>query len=95
MSIQALKVLVIGLGVLIVGGVSIMVVTVINRVQERVTATTAPARIAVTIPEGARLVAAVPDGERLVLHLETADGPQVLVLDLASGEIVVTVVLGP
>lgn len=95
MSIQALKVLVIGMGVLILVGVSIMVVTVINRVQERVTTTAAPARIAVTIPEGARLMAAVPDGERLVLHLETADGPQVLVVDLASGEIVVTVVLRP
>ena len=48
-----------------------------------------------TLPEGARLMAAVADGERLVLRLETADGPQVLVVDLASGEIVVTVVLQP
>ncbi len=95
MSIQALKVLVIGMGMLIVVGVTVMVVTVINRVQERATASPPPARIAVTIPEGARLMAAVPDGERLVLRLETADGPQVLVVDLASGEIVVTVVLQP
>lgn len=95
MNIQALKALVIGMGVLIVIGVTVIVVTVFNRIQDRDGAAAAPERLEVAIPEGATLLEVVPNGQRLVLRLETPDGPQVMVVNLRSGAVESTLVLRP
>jgi hypothetical protein len=95
MNIQALKALVIGMGVLIVIGVTVIVVTVFNRIQDRPDSAAAPQQLDVAIPAGATLLDVVPNGQRLVLRLETPDGPQVMVVNLRSGAVESTLVLRP
>ena len=95
MNIQALKALVIGMGVLIVIGVTVIVVTVFNRIQDRARVVEAPERLDVAIPAGAKLLEIVPNGQRLVLRLETPDGDQILVVNLRSGAVETTLVLKP
>jgi|TARA_B100002003_G_scaffold162903_1_gene151170 hypothetical protein len=95
MNIQALKALVIGMGMLIVIGVTVIVVTVFNRTQDRARDVEAPERLDVAIPAGAKLLEIVPNGQRLVLRLETPDGDQILVVNLRSGAVETTLVLKP
>ena len=95
MNIQALKSLVIGMGVLIVIGVTVIVVTVFNRIQDRARVVEAPERLDVAIPAGAKLLEMVPNGQRLVLRLETPDGDQIMVVNLRSGAVETTLVLKP
>jgi hypothetical protein len=94
MSIQALKIVVAAMGVLIVVGVTVIAVTVANRLQTiRHARTAPPARVELALPEGARVVETVPDGDRLLLRLDTPRGTEVLVVDLAGGTLVTTIVL--
>ena len=95
MNIQALKALVIGMGMLIVIGVTVIVVTVFNRTQDRARDVEAPERLDVAIPAGAKLLEIVPNGQRLVLRLETPDGDQIMVVNLRSGAVETTLVLKP
>ncbi|MDP7539407.1 MAG: hypothetical protein QF726_02925 [Alphaproteobacteria bacterium] len=95
MNIQALKALVIGMGMLIVIGVTVIVVTVFNRTQDRARDVEAPERLDVAIPAGAKLLEMVPNGQRLVLRLETPDGDQIMVVNLRSGAVETTLVLKP
>ena len=95
MNIQALKALVIGMGMLIAIGVTVIVVTVFNRTQDRARDVEAPERLDVAIPAGAKLLEIVPNGQRLVLRLETPDGDQILVVNLRSGAVETTLVLKP
>ena len=95
MNIQALKALVIGMGMLIAIGVTVIVVTVFNRIQDRARDVEAPERLDVAIPAGAKLLEIVPNGQRLVLRLETPDGDQILVVTLRSGAVETTLVLKP
>jgi hypothetical protein len=95
MNIQALKALVIGMGVLIVIGVTVIVVTVFNRIQDRDDNGAEPQRLEVAIPAGATLLEVVPNGQRLVLRLETPDGAQIMVVNLRSGAVETTLVLRP
>ena len=95
MNIQALKALVIGMGMLIAIGVTVIVVTVFNRIQDRARVVEAPERLDVAIPAGAKLLEIVPNGQRLVLRLETPDGDQILVVNLRSGAVETTLVLKP
>lgn len=93
MTIQALKIVVVTMGVLIVVGLTVLVVGVADRLQEARHARTAPDRVELALPEGARVVETVADGDRLLLRLDTARGTEILVVDLASGTLVTTVVL--
>ena len=89
---RALKVLVIVLGILLVGGVVALIAMIVSR-----GGTATPPRPAVPprgtaydavldLPAGARIVSTQPDGARLVVVLALADGrQQILLLDLASG----------
>jgi len=83
------------MGVLIVIGVTVIVVTVFNRIQDRPDAAEEPDRLELAIPEGATLLEVVPNGQRLVLRLETPDGAQVMVVNLRTGAVETTLVLRP
>jgi len=109
-----LKIVVIVMGVLIIGGMGVIGVTMVRRITsastETVETTAATATAATTaatttvagfghvelaVPAGARLVDMDVDGDRLVLHLETADGARVLVIDLTTGKTVGAIDLAP
>ncbi len=101
------------MGVLIIGGMGVIGVTMVRRITSAstetvettaATATTAAAaattvagfgHVELAVPAGARLVDMDADGDRLVLHLETADGPRILVIDLTTGKTVGAIDLAP
>ena len=90
---RALKALVIFLGVLIIGGVVVIGLTIYQRAQVPVVETAAPeAPLAgfgtrrIGLPQGADIVAAGAEGERLILIVALPQGEQhVIVIDMASG----------
>ena len=94
------------MGVLIIAGMGVIGVTMVRRITSASTdtvETTATTEITVAgfgqvelaVPAGARLVDMDVDGDRLVLHLETADGSRVLVIDLTTGKTVGAIDLAP
>ncbi len=92
------------MGVLIIAGMGVIGVTMVRRITSaatdtvETTATTAAGgfgQVELAVPTGARLVDMDVDGDRLVLHLETADGARVLVIDLTTGKTVGAIDLAP
>ncbi len=94
------------MGVLIIAGMGVIGVTMVRRITSASTETvettaTTEATVAgfgqveLAVPAGARLVDMDVDGDRLVLHLETAAGPRVLVIDLTTGKTVGAIALAP
>jgi hypothetical protein len=91
---QALKALVIFLGVLILAGVTVVAVTVYKRATVKLgepAAASQPAQAfgkkQVPLPDGAHLEEVTSSGGRIILTLRLADGtPRILVLDLKSGD---------
>lgn len=95
---QALKVLVILMGILIVIGTAVVVVTIATRfgggAEERTArpgaaaAPTAFGEANLPMPEGCRLVSLTAAGERLLLRLGSGgDCEQILVLDMGTGSL--------
>ena len=94
---QALKVLVVVMGVLIVAGVVVIAVSVINRMNAPAgrhdTDSAAPAlrsfdSAALSIPHGCSVARLRPAGERLILQLGGGDGcGQILIVDMDSGRL--------
>ncbi len=97
---RALKLLVIGLGVLLVAGIGALAAAVVWRINhDRPVAALSratPTLQRIVLPAGAKVVATdVADG-RLVARIELpGGGVRVLVVDLASGRPVATIDLAP
>ena len=90
---QALKALVIVLGVMIVAGIAVIGVTIYHRatnlVNSPVPGSTEPGfgRVALDLPAGSRVVEMTAEGDRLILRLRLADGGwRILILDMATGK---------
>lgn len=93
MSIQVLKFAVVAMGALIVVGVIVMAVTIASRLSAM--GETEPAlseNIALSLPAGSAIVETALDGDRLALRLDTPDGPVVQIIDLATGQVLSSVV---
>jgi len=84
------------MGMLIVAGVVTIVLTIVNRMSDKVPPSPAASvvalspkpfdEIAVALPSGARMISVSVDAGRLYIHYETAGGqPSVMVLDAVSG----------
>lgn len=102
---RALKILVVFLGVLLVGGTAAMVAAVLYRVNHRPAAPQEAARPAggrgfdhatIDLPEGARVLSVDASGERLVIRLALAQGGEALLLvDPKTGARLGTIELRP
>jgi Family of unknown function (DUF6476) len=103
---RALRLLVIVLGVLLVGGTLSLVVAIIvraphpseSRPEARTTAAAraVPFDVTVDLPAGAIVQSVQPAGERLAVHLILPDGGQeIVILDLGSGARIGTIELRP
>ncbi|HZB90453.1 MAG TPA: hypothetical protein VE397_03360 [Stellaceae bacterium] len=100
---RALKVLVVVMGILLVGGTAALVVAVIERAQQRMAAPAPPAPSAergfdrvLDLPPGARVIAVEPAGDRLVVRVALAGGGEALILiDARTGARLGTVELKP
>jgi hypothetical protein len=94
-TMRALRLLVIVLGVLLVGGTLALVGAIIMRSQHgsesrgeprAAASTAAPYDTVLDLPAGAVVKSLQPAGERLVVHIALPDGSQqIVILDLGSG----------
>ena len=91
---RALKVLVVVMGVLLVAGLAVVVVTIMSRMTQRATppAASVAARGApfgtatVTLPADSLVMEVQGAGDRILLRLDLSDGSEMLlVLDAATG----------
>jgi len=83
---RGLVALVIGMGVLILVGASVLVVVIASRLSDERVASSVP--ILLQEPAGTKLVSASADGKLLTLVLTTPGGQTIEVRDLDSGEVV-------
>lgn len=93
---HALKALVIGMGVLIVAGVIVVVVTIANRAGELgETAAQSFGTAGLGLPAGTDIVAIVGAGDRLAIHARVpGEGDRIVIVDPDSGAVVGTVTAG-
>jgi hypothetical protein len=110
-QVRMLKIAVVVMGVLLVAGFLLIIATIAFQASQMgVEDEVAPAAeqasrpagdrarpesFDVTIPEGAEVTDMAVDGNRLMLHLKTAEGGDVLVIDLESGKVVSRIGLRP
>ena len=87
---RALKVLVIGMGILIAAAVVTIVITLYNR--STVSTAAGPWTRTVTLPAGVQVADYRIDGQRMIVRVTAAGQPdRLLVVDLGSGAVVGTV----
>ena len=103
-QVRILKIAVIVMGILLVGGFAFVLAAIVYQASHAkqdvvipVPAANLGAAPIIELPvgQGAGLTAMSLDGNRLALHLNGADGPEIVVVDLASGKIVARVKLKP
>jgi hypothetical protein len=96
---RALKILVVVMGIMIVGGFAALIVVIVGRISHRGPAPAETPKAfarSIDIPRGARIEAMTAGGDRLVVGLELPDGNrQLLIIDLATGARLGTVELHP
>jgi hypothetical protein len=91
--VRALKILVIVMGIMLVGGFVALIISTAYMTKHRETTLSVPATTrapyaapTIELPAGARIEAMALGADRLVLNIITPDGNrELLVLDLASG----------
>ncbi len=92
-SIQAL---VIVMGIMIVGGMTLVGYQIVTTVGEPSSAPASFGEVALALPPGARVVDMAAIDDRLVLRIEAGDGRQrLIVLDPSTGALVGTIVFTP
>ena len=104
-QVRILKIAVIVMGVLLVGGFAFVLAAIVYQAShpaQDATLTGAQAvpgegalSIDLPVPSGAAVTAMSLDGNRLAVHLAAPSGPEIAVIDLATGEIVAHVRLKP
>jgi hypothetical protein len=94
-QVRILKIAVIVMGILLVGGFAFVLAAIVyqaSRPKQDGAVTLPPdgaaAIIDLPVGPGAGVTALTLDGNRLALHLTGGDGPEIVVLDLASGKVV-------
>ena len=89
---QALKFLVIFMGVLIIAGLGVIVIALAGRMSDGDAGGAGFGTVALDLPKGAEVATAQADGNRLVLTVRLPDGhKRIIVLDLKTGAVVGTV----
>ena len=104
-QVRILKIAVIVMGVLLVGGFAFVLAAIVYQASHPVQdagVTPAPSvpgqgapSIDLPVPAGAAVTAMSLDGNRLAVHLSGPSGPEIGVIDLASGKVVAHVRLKP
>lgn len=96
---RALKLLVIGLGVLLLAGIGALAAAVMWRINHGrmvVSTKSVPAVQRIALPAGAQVVATDVAGDRLVARVNLSNGGvRVFVFDLANGNEITTIELAP
>jgi uncharacterized protein DUF6476 len=88
-SMRALKVMVVVMGVMLVGGTALLIAAIIARSSYRAAEAGANRfeRAVIDLPEGARVLGAQAAGDRVVVRIALqAGGEQLLLIDARNGE---------
>ena len=103
-QVRILKIVVIVMGILLVGGFAFVLAAIVYQASHPKQDVAAPLPavnlgagpiIELPVGQGAGLSSMSLDGNRLALHLNGGEGPEIVVIDLASGKIVARVKLKP
>jgi hypothetical protein len=93
---RALKTLVVVMGVLLVGGLAVLVVAVIDRVQHRPPAAASLGPVHVDLPPGAHIAASEMSGDRLMVRVTLPDGTdEVRLFDARTGAAIAIIAARP
>jgi hypothetical protein len=88
-QVRVLKIAVIVMGILLVGGFAFVLAAIVHQASKLGgggETGVAPATLA--IPDGATVSSMALDGDRLALHLNTSAGPEIAVIDIATGKVI-------
>jgi hypothetical protein len=100
-QVRVLKIAVIVMGILLVGGFAFVLAAIVYQASRGGQDRVAPAAVLggieaeLPIPKDATIGSMSLDGDRLALHLNSAAGPEIIVLDLATSKIVSRIRLQP
>jgi hypothetical protein len=94
-NLRFLKILVVVMGVLLVGGIAALVGTIAARLSHRAAppaaSFTAPA---ITLPHGSKIDTMSVGTDRIVLQVDLVDGSvELVVIDIATGRVIETIPL--
>ena len=98
-QVWGLKVAVIVLGILLVGGFAFVLAAIVyqasNGGQSSAPTPAEPLSAEVHIPKDATVSTLALDGDRLALHLQSSAGPEIVVIDLRTGKTLARIKLKP
>lgn len=100
-QVRVLKIAVIVMGILLVGGFAFVLAAIVYQAskggQSAVGVGAPPAGIEaeLAIPKDATVTALSLDGDRLALHLNSAAGFEIVVVDLRTGKLIARIRLAP
>ncbi len=110
-QVRVLKIAVIVMGLLLVGGFAFVLAAIVYQASrggqdEAVPAGTVSAEtVSAAVPDGveaelaigkdASVTALALDGDRLAIHLNSPSGPEIAVIDLATGKVIARIRLKP
>jgi hypothetical protein len=100
-QVRVLKVAVIVMGLLLVGGFAFVLAAIVYQAsrggQDGAVAAAPPGGVAgeLGIPKDASVTALSLDGDRLALHLNSAAGAEIAVIDLRTGQMLARIKLKP
>lgn len=83
---QALKFLVVAMGVLIVAGTVTLVVVLVQRAGGNTAASLPP--MSLNLPVGSRILGIAGAKDHFAVHVQRPDGDRILLLDPSSGRVV-------
>src|SRR5262245_6626998 len=92
-QVRVLKIAVIVMGLLLVGGFAFVLAAIVYQAsrggQDGASSAAMPGGVeaALPIPKDATITSLSLDGDRLALHLESAEGPEIAVIDLKTGKV--------
>jgi hypothetical protein len=98
-QVGVLKVAVIVLGILLVGGFAFVLATIVYQASKGgQSGASAPAEATFAelhIPKDATVSTVALDGDRLALHLQSSEGSEIVVIDLSTGATLARIRLKP
>ena len=97
-QVRLLKFAVVAMGLMILVGLGAVIVGMIyqaSKVGKKPVSAAAPAALgsgiagagALTVPEGSKVTTMALDGNRLAVHFTTADGGEIVIVDLTTGRV--------
>jgi lysylphosphatidylglycerol synthetase-like protein (DUF2156 family) len=98
-QVRLLKLAVIVMGILLVGGFAFVLAAIVYQAskggQGQKAASAEAVATELPIPKDAKIGSMALDGDRLALHLQSGEGTEIIVLDLASGKALARIKLKP